>query len=1038
MAGDLTLSLECDALPGAHTYSVHGVEQISKPFEFQIEIATAAQAGANLEEAISTGAALVFRRGENELRRIVGIVAQVRDVPLGDNRNYIGYAVKFVPRLWRLSMTETTDIYMDMSVPDIVKKKLTDAGLASDQDFEFRLKGKYPPREFVVQYQESDLNFISRLLEHIGIYFFFEHDEKDKVVFSDSKSVLKPVSAPHEIQFSHTDSAENEDLRITSLTSVTRALPHKYIVRDYNYRSPGMDLRASATVLESGTGDVVEYGAHFKTPEDGSKIARVRAEELRATRIIFSGSSNAHQITPGATFKVEGHPRGDVELQLLRVMHSVEQPVMNLHRDNVRAYRNDFTAIPKDTEFRPHRDARKPVVSGVVTGIVDAAAKGNYAELDAEGRYKVKFMYDTAERGEGQASRPVRMAQPSSGPGYGMHFPLRPGIEVILSCVNGDPDRPIIAGTVPNPETGSPVTQGNQNRNIIKTGGGTEMNFDDTAGEHRLKISVPHADTSFQLGSPNSPERGAILSTAESYSAYAGQVATQVSNAANVFAATAKFLASSDITSFAGVSNAFDKVEGALAVIDAAGKFVGDAEGLPKAWNDISLKRAKAAAASYGAETRRSSAELARAKAIQTRRDGEAQLKVDAARRDLDAAAPGGVCPAPDGMSGGPYDRYVAAERRYNDALAEQAATNKTTKTTVDNAKAREDKAKEAQANDPDAKAAQVEADAMQAEADAAAAEDAADADSSTWGDLKKGAGIAVDAYKKVKQFKKDVGTIKDSAKTLMSGASSAASEAAKGGAAGIVAGAIGAGTAFAALPRVSGSVGSLAKSWNVQGATGTAAMFGLANAVVASPVNTSVSAGAMAVLGGGAKAIVHSPAAAEVTGVARALMTSGALIDLKSGARLKTFSGALTTINAGASIVASAGAAMSLSAKGQMKLKAGPKIDAKASNIKLEGSAKVDVKTADFGVKASSNVKMTGNSSTLLKTGGVSMSLKGGKAKLGLGNAFAEMQSSKTMVKGGPSSVELKGGGATVKGPKVTVSGSGGVKVTGAKIELG
>lgn len=1025
MAGDLTLSLECDALPGAHTYSVHGVEQISKPFEFQIEIATAAQAGANLEEAISKGAALVFRRGENELRRIAGIVAQVRDVPLGDNRNYIGYAVKFVPRLWRLSMSETTDIYMDMSVPDIVKKKLTDAGLASDQDFEFRLKGKYPPREFVVQYQESDLNFISRLLEHIGIYFFFEHDEKDKVVFSDSKSVLKPVSAPHEIQFSHTDSAENEDLRITSLTSVTRALPHKYIVRDYNYRSPGMDLRASATVYESGTGEVVEYGAHFKTPEDGQKIARVRAEELRATRIIFSGSSNAHQITPGATFKVEGHPRGDVELQLLRVMHSVEQPVLNLHRDNVRAYRNDFTAIPKDTEFRPHRDARKPVVSGVVTGIVDAAAKGNYAELDAEGRYKVKFMYDTAERGEGQASRPVRMAQPSSGPGYGMHFPLRPGIEVILSCVNGDPDRPIIAGTVPNPETGSPVTQGNQNRNIIKTGGGSEMNFDDTEGEHRLKISVPHANTTFQMGSPNSPEVGVMLATSESVSQYAGQVATQVSNVSNLFAASAKFFASTDITAFAGVSNALDKAENVLGVIDAAAGFAKDAANVPKAWSEVETKRRKAAGAAYATAASQADDELKRAQADRTTRLAAADARITAARSrkaEADAAL---------------ASAHVI-ETRYPSLEAEANAANNELNAAIANRATEDTATQDAVTRASNSKAGH-EANAK-SHNDAAAAQEAAAAASGQdgWDAVARGVGVVADTVTTAtKTYNKAKEGIK-AAKTLFGAAATAASEVAKGGAAGIASGALGAGSAFGGIPRVSGSMGSISKAWNLQAATGTAALMGLRNVIVASPVRSAVTGGSFALLGAGSKAVVHSPNAAELTGVARALVTSTGLVDVKSNARFKIFAGATGNITANGALSIGSRAAIRMTATAAMSLKAGPKIEAKASNINLNGTSKVKTETPAFEVRASNSVSLTGNSKTDLKTGSFTVQLRGGSAHIGSSSGNGKFHNGRAILKGGSSVATLENGGAKIRGPKVTVQGSGGVKVSGAKIELG
>ena len=176
-------------------------------------------------------------------------------------------------------------------------------------------------------------------------------------------------------------------------------------------------------------------------------------------------------------------------------------------------YENRFRAIDAAVPFRPPRTTPKPHVAGVLTGIVEAAQPGQYAEVDQDGRYHVRFLFDTGAAPRGKASRPIRMAQPHAGPGYGFHFPLRDGVEVVLACVEGDPDRPIIAGAVPNPTMPSTVAAGNAKRNVIRTGGGTEINIDDHEDGERLKISVPFGNTVVQLGAPNAPTQGIYMGT---------------------------------------------------------------------------------------------------------------------------------------------------------------------------------------------------------------------------------------------------------------------------------------------------------------------------------------------------------------------------------------------------------------------------------------------------------------------------------------------------------------------------------------------
>ena len=529
-----------------HLIEVSGRETLSQLFELHAQPVTTDPGGPDVDALIGAPAVLVFERAGAEVRRLGGLVAGIRD-SMHEETGRMVYDLWFAPRAFRMGLVETYEIFMDISVPDIVKKKLERAGLVENTDFEFRLTAAYPPREFVVQYKETDLAFVSRLLEHLGVTFFFEHKEGvDVFVLADNNSAFAPAVTGREVPFR----SRGERLGVFSLESQTRMTPAHYVVKDYNYRTPQVALQASAPTEKGDGGLVMEYGAHFKSPDEGAQIAKIRAEELNAGRTVLDGKSDRHGFSAGAMFLLEEHPRGDVELLLTEVSHRAATTALGMGKEDVRDYENTFRAIPYKTPFRPPRVTPKPRIHGVITGVIDAAAKGPYAELDAEGRYRVRFLFDAGSAGDGQASRLCRMAQPHGGGGYGMHFPLRSGVEVILTFVEGDPDRPIILGVVPNPQTPSPVTGGNGTRNIIRTGGGNEINIDDTAGGERIKLSTPFSKSSIQIGHKNCPEDGIAACTDDHTSTNAKRSVNTLTPAFSVAGDVFNVLSANDITHY--------------------------------------------------------------------------------------------------------------------------------------------------------------------------------------------------------------------------------------------------------------------------------------------------------------------------------------------------------------------------------------------------------------------------------------------------------------------------------------------------------
>lgn len=536
----------------AQVRSLKGTELLGTIYDFAIEVVTRDQA---LDPARMLAAPLTIELsvdGGETHRQIHGVAAQVTDHLTTESKTPI-YRLRFVPRLWRLTLTQTTEIFMDMTVPEVIAAKLERAGFVQGTDFELRLRASYPAREYIVQYDETDLRFVQRLAEHVGITLFFEQDEDhERVVLADHDEAFGELAEGGVARFF----PRGDERGVFELTSTTSTLPARYVVKDYNYRTPQVALLGEARAPDVGTGIVYEYGGHFKTPDEAEQLSRIRAEEAACRRVVFEGRADDVRLAPGARVKLDGHPLGEPELLITRVDHDYKD-VTFLHggTGDEHSYRSRFEAVSSEVPYRPARVTPKPRIHGCITAQIEAAHESPYAELDEEGRYHVRFLFDVGDAPRGKATRLVRMAQPHTGPGYGFHFPLRHGVEVLITFIDGDPDRPIISAAVPNPQTPSVVGSGNRTRNIIRTGAGNEINIDDTEGAERIKLYTPYGNSSFHLGAPNQPSSGAALQTSESWNAVAGSSVTTASTAVSIFSDVASCFASADIIDFAGATN---------------------------------------------------------------------------------------------------------------------------------------------------------------------------------------------------------------------------------------------------------------------------------------------------------------------------------------------------------------------------------------------------------------------------------------------------------------------------------------------------
>jgi len=498
--------------------SMKGSEGISKPYEFEIMLVSD-NLEIDFDVIMQNTAKLVFHRETGDDAIYNGIITHFEHLhAIGE---YAFYRAYLVPRLWWLSITKHNQIILDKSIPEFAQLVLIDGGLTPN-DFEFRLQGAYDPIEYVCQYNESHLNFLSRWLEREGIYYYFDQTEGgEKVIFTDTRLAHTELSAGKVLTYSPPSGLEA--LRaaevVTSFHCRRSLMPEKVFLKDYNYRKPSLEMSGEANVDPQGRGTVFFYNEHIKTPEEGKRLAKIRSESILCRRELYLGEGSVPFMLPGFTFTLENHYRKGVNQNYLitDIDHEGNQTGYLLSgisvgrsgdEENKIYYRNYFTAIPGTVQFRPEAKAEKPKISGTISGMIDAAGSGQYAELDPQGRYKIIFPFDLSGRTGGKASNWVRMAQPYAGSDHGMHFPLHKGTEVLITFIDGDPDRPVIAGAVTNPETPSPVSGDNQTKSRVVSASGNEFHMEDAAGSERILLNSPNQQSYIRVGAPNDPPSG--------------------------------------------------------------------------------------------------------------------------------------------------------------------------------------------------------------------------------------------------------------------------------------------------------------------------------------------------------------------------------------------------------------------------------------------------------------------------------------------------------------------------------------------------
>jgi len=409
------------------------------------------------------------------------------------------YRATLVPWTWFLTRTADCRIFQEQTVPDIIKAIFREHGYT---DFEERLSGSYRQWVYCVQYRETDFNFISRLMEQEGIYYYFTHEDgKHKLILADSYSAHGPAPGADEIPYYPPDATALRERDHINDWSVAQAVqPGAFAHTDFDFTAPRKSLlakRSNPKAHEHAELEVYDYPGEYVETGDGESYARVRLEELHAGYETVRAEGNARALAMGHLFSLTNYPRDDQNREYLIVSadYRLRSDVFGSSADlpGGDVFHCSFTAMDAHTAFRPSRITPKPVVQGPQTAIVVGQA-GEEIWTDQYGRVKVQFHWDRYGKSDENSSCWVRVSHPWAGKSWGAVAIPRIGQEVIVDFLEGDPDRPIITGRVYNgdqmPPYGLPagaVVSGLKSNSTKGGGGYNEYVMDDTKGNELIR-----------------------------------------------------------------------------------------------------------------------------------------------------------------------------------------------------------------------------------------------------------------------------------------------------------------------------------------------------------------------------------------------------------------------------------------------------------------------------------------------------------------------------------------------------------------------
>lgn len=459
--------------------TLEGVEGLSEPFSFTLKMRSGST---SLDAATIIGKTVtVTIAGDGGPTRYINGIA-TRFVQTGGDREFADYEAEVRPKLWLLTLSRDRKIYQNKSVKDILEAVLGDFGVT----FQSKLTGTYTALDYCVQYDETAFEFVSRLMERAGIFYFFTFTSSTHtMVLADASSAHVDCTGAASIRFFPETGDRTELDMVSRFAHETRLVLKQATVSDRDYLTPSTSLEGTNTASD-GSGETYDFPAGHTTAATATSLAKLRVEAARATGQVLRGNGYAYPFTAGTKFTLQDHFVSSLNTSyiLVRVRHEA--------RGNL--YTNAFEAIAATVTYRPPLLAPAPRAYGAETALVTGPS-GEEIWTDKYGRIKIQFYWDRDGKKDDNSSLWVRVAQSMAGKGFGTLFVPRVGQEVVVSYIDGNPERPLVTGCVYNGENTTPVTlPANQTQSTIltrssKTGtAGNELRFEDKKDSEQVYL----------------------------------------------------------------------------------------------------------------------------------------------------------------------------------------------------------------------------------------------------------------------------------------------------------------------------------------------------------------------------------------------------------------------------------------------------------------------------------------------------------------------------------------------------------------------
>lgn len=472
----------------------------------------------DLNTVLAQPMAVRLNQPSGEKRFFHGYVTRISYA--GSISRYFVYRARLEPWLSFLKHSTECRIYQDKTVVEILEAVFGDYKI---QSYENYLSGAYPPIDYCVQYRETTFNFVSRLMEHWGIYYYFEHTkEQHKLILRDDMSTHSPVPGYEQLRFQPGGTNANSAGETIKEWVLSREVQSGAVeLRDYDFKranqsiSDGLEVRELDALPISQEGDHAryDYPGRYMEVSTGSRLARSRLEAEKSQFETVQVKTDARGVSPGALFDLIEHSRQDQNAEYLITSACYEYQTDEYGVDLLElkvdifddvtdgsSFSCSFTAVPSTQNFRLRQTTRKPFVQGPQTAMV-VGKSGEEVWTDEYGRVRVHFHWDRIGAGDETDTCWIRVSQGWAGKGWGSMFIPRIGHEVLVSFLEGDPDQPIITGSVYNSDAMPPYTlPGEATKSTIKSNsskggdGFNEIRFEDKKGEEEVYV---HAEKDF-------------------------------------------------------------------------------------------------------------------------------------------------------------------------------------------------------------------------------------------------------------------------------------------------------------------------------------------------------------------------------------------------------------------------------------------------------------------------------------------------------------------------------------------------------------